>query len=54
MRLPEPQGPLVWILSAMEVAKAWLVVVLALPPVALTMTLLWKTKEVIMTSVFRQ
>lgn len=54
MRLPEPQGPLVWLLSAMELAKAWLVVVLALPPVALTMTLLWKTKEVIMTSVFRQ
>ena len=46
-------GPLVWLHSALEIAKAWLVLVLALPPVALTMTLLWKTKEVIMASVFR-
>jgi hypothetical protein len=47
-----PAG-LAWLLSTLDLAKVWLVVVLSLPPVALTMTLLWKTKEVIMTSVFR-
>ncbi len=47
-----PAG-LSWLLSTLDLAKVWLVVVLSLPPVALTMTLLWKTKEVIMTSVFR-
>ena len=47
-----PAG-LAWLLSTLDLAKIWLVVVLSLPPVALTMTLLWKTKEVIMTSVFR-
>ena len=44
---------LAWFLSALDFAKILLVVVLSLPPVALTMTLIWKTKEVIMTSVFR-
>jgi hypothetical protein len=41
------------VLGLLDLARTWLVVVLTLPPVALTMTLLWKTKEVIMTSVFR-
>lgn len=43
---------LAWILGALDLARTWLVIVLTLPPIALTMTLLWKTKEVIMTSVF--
>ena len=42
-----------WMLGALDNARTLLVVVLTLPPIALTMTLLWKTKEVIMTSVFR-
>jgi hypothetical protein len=31
----------------------WLILVLALVPVALTMTLIWKAKDVILTSVFQ-
>lgn len=44
---------LAWFLGALDGAKIGLFVGLSLPPVALTMTLVWKTKEVIMTSVFR-
>jgi hypothetical protein len=36
-----------------DLVKTWLLLLLALVPVALTMTLLWKTKEVILASVFR-
>ncbi len=39
--------------DAFEASKSWLVLLLTLLPVALTMTLLWKTKEVIIASVFR-
>lgn len=36
-----------------DLVKTWLLLLLALLPVSLTMTLLWKTKEVILASVFR-
>lgn len=39
--------------DSLDYSKAWLVLLLTLLPVALTMTLLWKTKEVIVASVFR-
>ena len=39
--------------DSLDFSKTWLVLVLTLLPVALTMTLLWKTKEVIVASVFR-
>lgn len=49
-RLPEVLVPLVILF---DLVKTWLLLLLALIPVALTMTLLWKTKEVILASVFR-
>lgn len=39
--------------DTLDYSKTWMVLVLTLLPVALTMTLLWKTKEVIVASVFR-
>ena len=39
--------------DSLDYSKTWLVLLLTLLPVALTMTLLWKTKEVIVASVFR-
>lgn len=49
-RMPE-QIQLVWF--ALEVLRPWLAVLFAFLPVALTMTLLWKTKEAILSSAFR-
>lgn len=37
----------------LEFTRPWLFIMLLLPPVALTMTLLWKIKEAILHSVFR-
>lgn len=45
--------PLARIRDGLEASKTWLILVLTLLPVALTMTLVWKTKEVIVASVFR-
>ena len=39
--------------DVIEAGKTWLILVLALVPVALTMTLIWKAKDVILTSVFQ-
>lgn len=44
---------LVEVLGTLETAKPWLLVLLVLVPVALTMTLIWKAKDVILTSVFQ-
>lgn len=41
------------ILEVLEQARVFLVVSLGLPPVALTMTLIWKAKEAIVTDVYR-
>jgi hypothetical protein len=38
----------------LEQARVFLVVSLGLPPVALTMTLVWKAKEAIVTDVYRE
>jgi len=51
-RLALPDG-LANVLGALEEAKPWLVVLLVLVPLALTMTLIWKAKDVILTSVFQ-
>jgi hypothetical protein len=42
------------ILEVLEQARVFLVVSLGLPPVALTMTLVWKAKEAIVTDVYRE
>ncbi|HRI15593.1 MAG TPA: hypothetical protein PLX89_21565 [Verrucomicrobiota bacterium] len=44
--------PVVQLLQVLEMTRPWLFVMALLLPVALTMTLLWKTKEVILHSVF--
>jgi hypothetical protein len=51
-----PHGPqaLLLLRAAVDDARPILLIVLALLPLALTMTLLWKTKEVIVASVFRE
>ena len=41
------------LLAQLEPSRQWLVIVLALVPLALTMTLVWKAKEAIVTSVYR-
>ena len=41
------------LLSELGESRNWLFVMLALVPLALTMTLLWKAKEAIVSSVFR-
>ena len=38
--------------AIMERGRFWFLVVLVLPPLAMTMALLWKTKEVILDSIF--
>jgi hypothetical protein len=43
-----------WILIWLDKAGLWLVTLLVLFPLALTMALLWKTKEVILDSVFNR
>ena len=42
------------LLEVLEQARVFLVVSLGLPPVALTMTLVWKAKEAIVTDVYRE
>jgi hypothetical protein len=52
-RLPGVQHPVLGaILEVLELLKPWLVLLLALVPVALTMTLIWKAKEVILANAF--
>jgi hypothetical protein len=41
------------LLARLEPSRQWLAIVLSLVPLALTMTLLWKAKEAIVTSVYR-
>jgi hypothetical protein len=53
VRLPRVPEALLTIVVVFDLVKTWLLLLLALVPVALTMTLLWKTKEVILASVFR-
>lgn len=45
---------MIYILGALEVSRQWLAIFMVLLPLALTMTLIWKIKEVIMTSVFTE
>ena len=40
------------VVSVMERSSLWLLIVLVLLPLAMTMALLWKTKEVILDNVF--
>jgi len=49
---PAPE-PVVRLRSLLEFTRPWLFIMVLLPPVALTMTLLWKIKEAILHSVFR-
>ena len=44
--------PVITFLHAMEIIRYWLLVFLILLPMAMTMTLIWKIKEVIFASVF--
>jgi hypothetical protein len=53
LRTPVLPDFLVPVVMVFEWVKTWLILILALLPVSLTMTLLWKTKEVIVVSVFR-
>ncbi len=48
-----PAGLQEW-LEVLEQGRVFLVVSLGLPPVALTMTLVWKAKEAIVTDVYRE
>jgi hypothetical protein len=53
-RWPEPLPPWVnTLLSTLERGSLWFLVILILLPLAMTMALVWKTKEVILDSVFR-
>ena len=45
-------GFVVQLLQALELGRPWLLIFLVLLPVAMTMTLIWKTKEVILASAF--
>jgi hypothetical protein len=51
-RWPHPPDSLAYLRSLLDVTRPWLLIMATLLPVALTMTLLWKTKEVILHSVF--
>lgn len=51
-RLPQLPEELLTFWVILDLLKAWVALLFALLPVALTMTLLWKTKEVILASVF--
>ena len=51
-RWPHVPRALLLFRAAVEDARPLLLIVLALLPLALTMTLLWKTKEIIMSGVF--
>ena len=50
--LPDPSPTISLVLTWMEHGGFWLLVFFALLPLAMTMALLWKTKEVILDSVF--
>jgi hypothetical protein len=43
---------LVELVSAFEIARQWMLLFLVLLPLAMTMTLIWKIKEIILSSVF--
>ncbi len=43
----------IWILRTVEAFRQWVLLFMVLVPVAMTMTLIWKIKEVILTSVFQ-
>lgn len=52
VRTPSLPAAIVPFVLVFDLVKTWLILLLALVPVALTMTLLWKTKEVILAGVF--
>ncbi len=52
MRLPQLPSFLQMVVFVLDEANFWLLVLLVLLPMAMTMALLWKTKEVIMENVF--
>jgi hypothetical protein len=43
---------LIDVLKLLEMSRNWLLVFMILLPIAMTMTLIWKAKEVIFASVF--
>jgi hypothetical protein len=49
---PHPPDSLAYLRSLFDLTRPWLLIMATLLPVALTMTLLWKTKEVILHSAF--
>ncbi len=51
-QIPQPPLPLGFVLYWLGRASKWLLIFLALLPLAMTMALIWKTKEVIYDSVF--
>ncbi len=53
VRTPVLPDFLIPIVMVFDLVKSWVILLLALVPLSLTMTLLWKTKEVILVSVFR-
>ena len=52
VRTPSLPSAVVPFVMVFDLVKTWLILLLTLVPVALTMTLLWKTKEVILAGVF--
>ena len=51
-QFPEPPFWVAAVLSVLERGSLWILIVLVLLPLAMTMALLWKTKEVILDNVF--
>lgn len=52
LRMPDLPGPLVAVLVRMQRINHWVLLMFVLLPLSLTMALIWKTKEVILDSVF--
>jgi hypothetical protein len=52
VRIPEPPPFLLTVLRVLEVIRNWFLVFLILLPLAMTMSLIWKIKEVVFASVF--
>jgi hypothetical protein len=50
---PNPPDSVSYARYLLDITRPWLLIMATLLPVALTMTLLWKTKDVILHSVFR-
>jgi hypothetical protein len=52
VRIPNPPEALIKILMVLDHIGIWTLCLLVLPPLAMTMALIWKTKEVVLEGVF--